>query len=601
MKKPALLLTFAASLLSCSTGPPPLTEAEQRAAILDAPITSRATPRAPTSDAAAAQPAPTMQLPPAREEPAISLDGEEDDWKGKRFRTFAKASSVQEGERFWRGANDASMRVAVDADDGWFYAFIDVRDDRVIETPMGEAPTDGVVLWLRDPGLDALARALPRSLGLHHYLETETALVFLPSGRVEPYNDRSVDLNKMLRHEVRTNSRGYVVELAVRLEAFEVVSTLPLTEVAFRVELLDGDEEDRPGYQTVLSTVPNRGDDSPRYAAIETVPMLPSRPIEGAPPRENAIGRWLFADDTWRFVSFEAIPKHWRNIGEQAAFQEALLGADGIAEKCVPARKDVWLVDAYESVRDGSRTALLVCGDRAARNTCPSNAKTNIMLLQLSPAGDAWKVDREIEVFDEAASQCTTAPVAGEEYFTHLSLFPVDVLSPSVWAVGWTREQREHGFVEEHHGFTLLHTSYDAPNLGSTSIASRSVTPDLRTITESAVHLTFVNDDDDVDICQIETRIEQSCTGFDRGCRTMDHGTTRLTQVQLWSRDKRRYEHYDLSKHPGCKADFEVGDGRGFLVVQLRERLGLVPHTREGTSAKGNKREGKDDDQLNLF
>lgn len=536
-----------------------------------------------------------LLLPETPEKPSRDIDADADDWETGKFRRFETASAVESGKQFWSGRNDASFRVGVDADDGFLYFLIQVKDDEIVEAPMGEDPTDGVVLWLRDPGLDALGAALPSSVGLDEYIDAETGIVFYPNGRVETWGDADdLDFNKIMLHEVDQRKNGYVLEIALRLEAFEEVSAIPLPDIAFRVELLDGDEPDRPGYQTKLSTLPDREDDAPRFAVFNAGGLLPHATVGSPPPRVNAIGRWKLEEDQWNFASFEVVPKYWATLDDAPAFEKALLKSDTLSEVCGVARKDIHLVEAYQSRGGKFRTGLVLCGQRSNGQRCPENAKSNIFLVNLEPDGDGWRVEKAINVLEKPVSQCTYHDIPGEKFYSHLALFPLDVLGPTVWAVGWTRTIVDSSRDEEAFGVTLLNTKYEVPHLGTTLTHERRSYVDERIIGKSSVYLTYVDDDDNVDICQIEDYTEQGCTGIDRGCRTYEHGRTVLTHIQMWNQKRRKFERYELSKHRGCTARFDFSDADGFLILQLKDRIGLLPSPRTNEGSE-------DDDKLDLF
>ena len=534
-------------------------------------------------------------LPETPSKPSREIDGNDKDWETGKFRRFETKEAVEKGQSFWKGSKDSSFRVGVDADEGFLYFLIQVKDDEVVEAPMSEDPTDGVIIWLRDPGLDAIGKALPKSVGLDEYVDAETAILIHPSGRVEMWNDDQLDFNTIMLHEVDKRSNGYVVEVAFKLEAFEEISSLPLSEVAFRIELLDGDEKDRPGWQTLLSTLPDTGTDSPRFATYTAGGLLPHASVGSPPPRANAIGRWRVENGTWNFASFEVVPKYWASLDDMSAFEQALQKADTFKDVCGVSRNDVHLVEAYESRGGGFRAGLVLCGQRAPKKGCPDGARSNIFLVNLSPDDEGgWRLDKASSVFDEKLEQCTYDDVPGKPFYSHLSLYPLDVLSPSVWIVGWTRTTNEPGLDEEAYGMTLLNTEYDVPRLGTTLTRLRRSGPEERSIGTSSVYLTYVDGDKDVDICQIEDLVEQACLGVDRGCRTYDNGKTVLTHIQMWSPKKRRFERYELSKHKGCTSQFDFSDADGYLVLQLKDRIGLLPSPRTNDGSE----EG---DKLDLF
>lgn len=595
MYRCATIMLTAAALAGCATGPKPQPEAmegEEQTVddILDAPIPEREKPERTASLSEA-----MLLLPETPQKPARTIDAKDDDWDRGKFRRFETKDAVESGLTYWSGRSDASFRVGVDADEGFLYFIVQVKDDEIVQADMGEDPTDGVVLWLRDPGLDALGDALPGNVGLGEYIDAETAILFHPNGRVEAWGAADeLAFNEIMFHEVRRAPNGYVLEVALKLEAFEEVSSIPLPEIAFRVEVLDGDEQKRPGPQTVLSTLPDRGDDSPRLATYTVGGLLPHKQVGAPPPRVNAIGRWKVEDDAWNFVSFEVIPKYWATLEDMEGFEKVLLENDSLKDVCRTARKDIHLVEAYQSRGGGYRAGLVLCGERAQGSKCPRGAETNVFLVGLRDDDDEWLVDYAVNVFKKPVSQCTYAPLRGENYYAHFALFPLDVLSSTVWAVGWTRTLQDQGRQEETYGVTMLNTKYDSPHLGTTTTRNRVAQTDERTIGTSSVYLTYVDEDDNVDICQVEDYVEQGCSGLNRGCRTYDHGQTVLTHIQMWNTNHQKFERYELSKHKNCTARFDFSDADGFLILQLKNRIGLLPSPRTND-------ESEETEKLELF
>jgi hypothetical protein len=86
-----------------------------------------------------------------------------------------------------------------------------------------------------------------------------------------------------------------------------------------------------------------------------------------------------------------------------------------------------------------------------------------------------------------------------------------------------------------------------------------------------------VDDDGHWDLCSVEDALEQGCAGVDQGCKTYEHGKQILTTTQLYNPKTRRFERYELSKHPGCNADFDFSEREGFLLMQSPGRIGFLP------------------------
>lgn len=518
-----------------------------------------------------------MELPQTPEIPSYEIDGQRDDWDSSLFRTFNRKSHVESGERFWRGRSDASFSVAIDSDPGFLYLMVDVVDDVVISDD-SDAVTDGVIVTFRDPNLHAFVRSVPSQSRLEELVDAETALIFLPDGRFRRYRSDAPLPDNLGLVNATIHDGGYRVELALQLEAFEQVGQIPLQEIAFRVEVLDGDEADRPGAQTILSMLPDRGRDEPRMALYGGAGLLPHYSIGSAPPRKNAIGTWEITEREWRFTSFEARSKYWRTIDDAPAFREAIKSAEGLEALCQSSRHDVRLVEAYQSREGGHRAGLLLCGDRAPNRRCPRGSRTEAFWVLLKPdsSGD-WSVVRSVTVFPEPLDQCVEEGVDGEPFHSEFSLFPMDMINPTMWAIGWTRRRDVSNLREHERGITIIDASSDREVVGSATTESVRAVSDQRSRVEARVYLTDVDDDGYLDICQIEDVVDQGCSGLDRGCQTYANGRTILTTIQLYNSKIKRFQRYELSKHPGCTAEFDFASREGYLLLQTRGRIGFLP------------------------
>lgn len=523
-----------------------------------------------------------LELPETPEHPSRDIDGEsKKDWKGIKSRAFKSRNSLQEGDSYWRGANDASFKVSFDSDAGFVYLLIEVRDDKVIDEVDGEV-SDGIVLTLRDPNLDSFAKLMPEGAKVVDQIKAETKLLFLPDGRFRRWESDRPLPDEMGIFSVTKNKRGYTLELALQLEAFEQVSAIPMYDIAFRVEQLDGDEPDRPGYQTVMSMFPETDTDDARFALVDTGGVLPHYSVAKIPPRKNAIGAWRVTEENnWMFNSFEAIPEYWATIEDRKAFEEAIKKIDAFDSVCKSSKKELQLIEAYQSRGGQQRVGLIMCGDRtrgtAKREVCPAEATTEVIWTVMKPDGDGWRVVRAENVFGKKLEQCAWKGIEDKPFVTRLSLFPLDMQDPNMWAVGWTIRTDDGDLREDINGIAMLHGQRRDPRIGTALTREIRSTSEKRSRLTSKVYLTPVNDDEHLDLCQVEDVEEQYCDGVDIGCKTMEHGKTVLTTVQLYNPKIKKFERYEMSKHKNCTAAFDLSKREGYILMQTRGRVGFLP------------------------
>lgn len=560
---------------ACATPAPVVTEDDsearlrERDAILDAPV------KVERSKVAAANVA-RMELPETPAGPAREINGDLSDWDKKAFRKFDKKSHVESGERFWSGAKDASLAIAVDSDSGYLYLAVDVTDDVVIA---GDAETvvDAIVVTIRDPNLDRFVRTVPESARLQDLIKAETSLIFFPDGRYRRNDSDDVLPNNMGVISIQERKGGYVLELALQIEAFEQVGSIPLETIAFRVDVLDGDEEDRAGTQTVISMLPDRDNDDPRMALFETQGLLPHYAMGEGPPRKNAIGSWLVTEETWDFTAFERVPELWVTIDDAKAFEEAIRQSDSLNDVCRVARKDVRLLETYQSRGGGFRAGLLICGDRPVKGKCPANSKTEVFWMMMKQVQGQWRVEGAVGVFEKPLEQCAYQSTAEGTLHSGFSMFPMDMVDHNTWAVGWTKQREERGLSASSSGITIINTELANPVIGSAITDEKMSVSDSRSKTTAKVYVTYVDDDEFLDICQVEDVLEQHCTGVDSGCQTYERGRKVMTTIHMYNPRLRRFERYELSKHPGCNAEYDFAKREGFLLLQTPGRIGFLP------------------------
>lgn len=146
-----------------------------------------------------------------------------------------------------------------------------------------------------------------------------------------------------------------------------------------------------------------------------------------------------------------------------------------------------------------------------------------------------------------------------------------------MWAVGWTRRTRQPGLLEDTNGITILNTRRRKPLSGSAVTKEWRSTSEDRSRLDAKVYLAYVDDDEHLDLCQVETLHEQICQGVDRGCVTQQHGSTILSTTQLYNPSTHLFERYEMSKHKGCNAEFDFAKRDGFLLMQTQGRVGFLP------------------------
>lgn len=521
-------------------------------------------------------------IPTAPAEPALPIDGEASGWDLKKARSFGGKEHVEDGARFWSGDSDASLRVAVESDEGFLYFWLEVKDDTIIEErdDRGEV-VDGVVLWLRDPKLERLAERLPPGVEASEDLVTDFALVFTPDGLVKRHDGFGDEFEALAVQSVPfKSSGGWGVEVAIALEALPHLYSLPLTEVAFRVEQLDGDEPKRPGVQTLVSMLPRASKGAPRYAKLGTGGVLPHRDAQGGVATYEPLGYWTREAQAWSYTSLEVVPRYWRYLEAEDAegFEEALRSSKTLRELCNTSRNDMRLFSPMQSRSGKHRVGLMLCAAREVRGRCKGDARSKLYWVHMTPAGDGWELEEHADVYDGELKQCEREALEGEPLYENFSMMPLDFISTDIWAVGWTRSLSERGYREEIEGSWL----FDARRGGSRSAAlvSRKVIADgdTRTLSTTRSYFVAVDDVSGYDLCEVEDLEEQDCRGFDSRCETRRHGKTRLTHIKLWVPDAGVFEPYMLSKHPGCKAtNFRFAEREGYMLLHTGGRVGLLP------------------------
>lgn len=516
----------------------------------------------------------SLSEPP--EEMSRTIDGSFDDWKDETFRSFSGAEHVVKGDRFWNDASDVSLEVAAHSDRGRLYFAVEVTDDVVLDASSDAPFSDGVVLWLRDPGLAELRTDLPESYMKGTELQPELAILFTPDGQFWRRDDENGGLyRKGIEAQTTKTDEGYRVEMALTVGVLQQVSELPMEEVAFRVEAIDGDEPKRRGKQSHFSTLPSENG-SPKFALLGLDSWIPYEPLVGQPPREDVLGRWRLGDRGWTFDAFEVVPEDWRLLSEPSSLDQTLRDHDVYSEVCSKAREKAKLVEAYQS-RRGDRVALVLCGTRPTDGTCPDDARSHLFWMRLSSPGDGvMSLERTRRVTRKPMSQCPTRSAEDRPLHTAFSLYPLTMFETPVWAIGWHKMRESDRERLHRSGVWFVNPSRSKARIGTLETAKTRAKPRERTIEKTHLYLTPVDRKEGRDICAIETVRKQTCDDLDTGCRTRDRGVGRYAHIRMWSRSKGTFERYLMSKHRRCRARFDFTSRDAYLLFHRNKRLGLI-------------------------
>ncbi|MFP4597386.1 MAG: sugar-binding protein, partial [Persicimonas sp.] len=505
-----------------------------------------------------------------------SIDGRLDEWDEADARTFDGAESVADGSQFWTGRDDASFRVGVDADPGRVYFWVDVRDDEVIDAESADVMADGIILWIRDPKLDAIVDSLPEAVAEQLDIQPEMAILFTPDGQFWRHDKPDAGLHRAgIDAATKKTKNGYRLEVALTLDVLGQVASLPTEKIAFRVELMDGDERERRGEQTRMSMLPD--EDGPRFARYDIGGWIPYQEAYGNPPRPGALGRWVLGDDTWRFDSFEVVSTRWNAMADVAAFEEALADSRVLRDICPEAKNEQELVEAYESRSGRHRAGLLLCGARAPGGRCPTDAQTSLYWVHLRPEGQTWRLASHNQVTDRPLPQCAGAPRPGNAHYGEFSLVPLEMLGTSTWGIGWTKWQNSGTEEFEQTGIWFVNPRSKRPMLGEAQSSLERAATYERTRATSEVYLTGVDDAKGLDICEVERIEDQECSGMNRGCHADEHDKSVRVNIKMWQPDEGRFERYLMTKHKRCNAGFDFSKRKGFMLLHQGDRLGILP------------------------
>jgi hypothetical protein len=567
------------ALWGCSTSksqgvnPFELADEESEADMLDAPVSGDA--RSARGSANASVDRGILVLPDPPEDKKKTIDANVDDWSRSKARAFDSKSNIVKGGQFWDGGTDASFRVSVDSDAGHVYFWVDVRDDKIIDAASEDVMADGIILWLRDPKLQEIVDSLPAGMSEKADVQPEMAILFTPDGQFWRYDQSGKPLYRSgIDAKTKKMKNGYRLEAALSLGVLGQVASLPTEDIAFRVELMDGDETDRRGEQTRMSMLAD--ETGPRFALYNIAGWLPYEQAQGQPPRPGALGRWALEDGTWKFQSFEVRPNHWLVLQDVSSFDTVLAGSEALRELCPAATSERRLLEAYQSASGRHRAGLVICGPRAPKGRCPSDATSELYWVHLKRSGEDWSLAEYADVTEKPLPQCVSDARPDGDLYSEFSLLPMEMLGSSVWGIGYKMTYASSVEELEERGIWFVNPKSKDPFLGKALNERVHATRDGRTVSKNHVYLALVDDKKGLDLCEVERLKEQSCRGLNRGCSAGDHSKTVRTHIKMWVADKGRFEPYLLSKHKRCNASFDFSKRRGFMLLNEAGRLGAL-------------------------
>ncbi|MEC9440408.1 MAG: hypothetical protein VYE40_04800 [Myxococcota bacterium] len=522
-----------------------------------------------------------VMIPSAPSEVGIELDGKPTGWDlDREARVFDDGKNVEDGGRMRSGASDASMRVAMKADEGYLYFWLESFDDVIIEDDdRGGLPVDGLVLWLRDPGLERVANSLPEGTGTRGEIVTDLALLFTPDGRVRRYDSTKPFEKSAVRWVPFKTDKGWGVELAIAAEVFPHVHSFPIEQIAFRVELLDGDDTKRPGVQTRMSMLPDQRDGSPRFAIADTGGILPHGDAVGDVSLPDPIGFWTRGKEKqWNFTSIEHVPRLWRYLQQDDAFREQISKDPELDRVCNLANFDRHLVDVLESRSKRHRVGLMVCAAREVKGSCKGGAKTRLYWLHYVPDGTGWFFDEATDVLGADLPQCYREANKGKPLHTNFSLLPLEFYGSDIWLVGFKRALEERDYTEETLGAWIMNSTRKKGGLLREVVISRTAAEGRERLqTKTSSYFVQVDGNKGLDMCELERADPQTCASHNQGCRNYERGGGTEVHLHTWQPDKQKFDRYMLSKHPRCKHDFDFSRREGFLLLHTGTRVGLLP------------------------
>jgi hypothetical protein len=557
------LLIFSSMLVGCASGPKPKKEPKQK----KQPETKK-------------KEKPESLLELVDRQPAKSIDGRLTDWKDGDFRSFKDAKFIVRGEKFRDNPEDLAFEVAVESDSGYLYLAVKVQDETVVDAGSERPITDGVVITLRDPVLESLADRVQPDYRRMLDIFPETSIIFTPDGQFYAYGNTGSINRAALRAEPRKTKNGYILEAAFAVETLQQVYQLPLEEIAFRIDIFDGDSPDKKGTQTRMSifkkqTLADTRHER-RFMLYDPNILFPHDYVDGTKKQLKKVGRWRNKDGKWQFQSLEASKPNWKRIKNTSQTLGDIEWHKSLEEICPQATSHGQPVAWQRSTSNKNRAqGLFVC----VRNTqkqkiCQLQNPAYLIWVQAEKNKKGWAVKTANPLSEKPVRNLClkdSIPDKRHLYLHSLKTVPLQHLGTPVWAV-YARRKAPDGSIERIVRFVEPNRS--PAQVGKELIYGEYHENGTQDIVDSKLFLTGVDKKPTRDICIVERRSERRCT--DGSCQTLSDTTQLTTRIRVWNPEKRTFEKLMLSKHENCTTNFKFSERQGYQLLPWQKDLAII-------------------------
>lgn len=544
--------------------------AQDNTAMLEEPVERRVTKAgAPTEDDA-------FFIPAADTTMAFTIDGDFQDWSEHKQKSFDSKSNIVEGRKHWKGKRDTSLDLRAYADTNYIYFQFDISDDKVLSDGQ-----DSLVINMRDPKLAEMMETLPEGVNILDDLVRDIKIKLRPDGTASLLHASTELPQDSVTFATSTSSSGWGGEVAISVEALPFVASLPMEDIAFRIEVLDGDSSREDDYQTRLEILPSPQDSPPRFILLSLDAfggILPHMDTRGASARPDGVGYWRRDDAQWTYTSLERITTTWRYLQDTATFTKDL----DTPLTCPSKDQTPSILEAYTTKSTRHRVGLILCATQAdSDGTCSEDAQTQLLWVHLHRKRDEQLYSKrsELEVFDKPLSQCRRSAPKDKKLVKNFSMLPLDFVNANVWAVSWKEQLlspgESYGYLR--HATRLLNAKQGSFMGPAQTLLERTDDGDTRTETINMNYFIHIDRDDHYDICEIGRIKEQSCEDFQQGCKTNPHGEGIRRYFQLWVDDNNAFEKQLIRNHKNCPSEISLSNTPGYLLFHTGSRVGLLP------------------------